>query len=105
MTWTSAAWLRVALEGESLQMTIADNGRGMPPHATAAGGGQGLAGIRHRVTALGGTFMIRPWDHGGTQLVIRVPMSRVIGTVPEGPHYGSDTSPQPQSPSRLAQRN
>lgn len=97
----SAAWLRVAVEGEMLQMTIADNGRGMPAQAAAAGG-QGLAGIRHRVTALGGTLLIRPWDHAGTELVIRIPMSRVIASALESTQFNGEPSAQPLN--RLAPR-
>jgi signal transduction histidine kinase len=90
----SAAWLSVAVEGETLHMTIADNGRGMPAQA-AAGSGQGLAGIRHRVTALGGTVLIRPWDHAGTELVIRVPMARVTSPVTEAPPFNGEPPAQP----------
>ena len=82
-------------------MTIADNGRGMPAQAAAAGG-QGLAGIRHRVTALGGTLLIRPWDHSGTELVIRIPMSRVIASALESMQFNGEPSAQPLN--RLAPR-
>ncbi|HEU4530193.1 MAG TPA: histidine kinase, partial [Steroidobacteraceae bacterium] len=97
----SAAWLRVAVEGAMLQMTIADNGRGMPAQAAAAGG-QGLAGIRHRVTALGGTLLIRPWDHAGTELVIRVPIARVIASALDSTAFNDEASVQPLN--RLAPR-
>jgi len=86
----SAAWLQIAvLEGE-LRMLIADNGRGIAAHASA-GGGQGLASMRHRIMALGGHLTIRPRDHGGTEVAVRVPLSRVLAEAAseEGPRAAS----------------
>lgn len=75
----SAAWLEVEVEREELQVLVADNGRGMAAHAQT-GGGQGLAGMRHRVMALGGTIEIRPRAAGGTEIVVRVPLTRILAS-------------------------
>lgn len=86
----SAAWLKVEIQGADLMMVIADNGRGIPSHA-GTGGGQGLASMRHRITALGGELQIRPWPQGGTEVVVRVPLARVLAepAVDEGAAAGS----------------
>ena len=81
-------------------MHVADNGRGMPAHASA-GGGQGLAGMRHRVAALGGQLQIRPCDHGGTEIAVRLPLARVLA---ESAEQGGDqqlAAARPASASQL----
>ena len=80
-------------------MSVSDNGRGMPQQAVA-GGHHGLAGMRHRVAALGGDLTIRPHERGGTQIVVRVPLRRVLAElVEEGGdvgHAAARASPVPQ---------
>jgi two-component system NarL family sensor kinase len=56
-----------------LELSISDDGRGMPPadhHAVA--NGVGLQGMRHRIERLGGHFAVRRLKHG-TKLVASVP--------------------------------
>lgn len=73
----SSAWLSVEVGAEELTLRVADNGQGMPQRALT-GTGQGLAGMRHRVDALGGKLEISPRADGGTQIVVRVPLARIL---------------------------
>jgi signal transduction histidine kinase len=60
-----------------LQLTISDNGTGMPPAKDiAARGGVGVAGMRFRVEQFGGEFRIAS-GKGGTTIVAKVPLARV----------------------------
>jgi signal transduction histidine kinase len=59
--------------------SVCDNGIGF--EAVAAAGhvgrpGLGLAGIRERVTALGGTVRLGPNEGGGTNLTVEIPLER-----------------------------
>jgi len=84
----STAWLSVEVDGDVLKMRVADNGRGIAQQASS-GGGHGLSGMRHRITALGGELLIRPSEHGGTELLVSVPLKRVLAE--PTPEDGGDT--------------
>jgi signal transduction histidine kinase/uncharacterized protein YhfF len=63
--------LDVEQDARSLRITVADDGRGgASPH-----GGTGLAGLRNRVEALGGTLEIVSPAGEGTRLVATVPFA------------------------------
>ncbi|MCK9796171.1 sensor histidine kinase, partial [Isoptericola sp. 4D.3] len=56
--------------GGELRIEVVDDGRGLPPgHAE----GLGLAGMRDRVSAVGGTLDVAPGEHGGTRGEVHVP--------------------------------
>ncbi|MEL7975494.1 sensor histidine kinase [Isoptericola sp. F-RaC21] len=55
-----------------VRLEVVDDGRGLPPgHAD----GLGLAGMRERVSAVGGTLAVAPGEHGGTRVEVHVPTS------------------------------
>jgi signal transduction histidine kinase len=61
-----------------LRLTITDDGRGLPPHA--AGGADplsqlGLAGMRERITALGGRTSIGPANPRGVIVSVELPIA------------------------------
>jgi signal transduction histidine kinase len=89
----SAAWLDVEVLEHELQIRVADNGRGMTAQAQIRGG-QGLTSMRHRVTALGGSIEIRPRTAGGTEVLVRVPLARILasGAAPEESTDGAPAS-------------
>ncbi|MGW7165622.1 sensor histidine kinase [Streptomyces sp. NPDC054884] len=61
----SAVTVRLGLDGERLDVTVVDDGRGGAPlPAEAHGGGFGLVGLRERVTALGGDLSTGPLPSG-----------------------------------------
>ena len=59
----------LSLRDEAVTLTLADNGRG------GGAEGSGLAGIRERIEALGGSFSRRTEDQG-TAIAVRLPMDR-----------------------------
>ncbi len=67
--------LSVRLDDERLTMVISDNGRGIEGRS---GGGQGMAGMRHRVHALGGKITIGPREEGGTEVNVQVPLHAIV---------------------------
>jgi signal transduction histidine kinase len=73
----SSARLAVEVGPDELVLRVEDNGQGMASRA-ASGGGQGLAGMRHRADALGGKLEIGPRADGGTQVVVRVPLAGIL---------------------------
>ena len=65
------AHVDVHRDGEAIVVTVADDGpRGRWP--AQPGAGHGIAGLRERVTALGGTLVAGPCG-GGFQLAARIP--------------------------------
>lgn len=64
------ARIEFAREAKTVQLCIADNGRG-GAHAD----GNGLAGMRDRVRALGGTLSVDSPRGGGTRLLVRLPLA------------------------------
>lgn len=74
--------IRLEEVGGHLRLTVADNGHGLPPGADLAAyeraGHLGLAGMRERISALGGTVRVRGDD--GVAVVVEVPIKRERGT-------------------------
>lgn len=76
----SAADVLIRQDVEQVILEIKDNGRGIPEellrhfHATGAGTGVGIAGIRERVRELGGTLTLES-DRGGTLVRVTVPLA------------------------------
>jgi two-component system sensor histidine kinase UhpB len=72
---TSVA-VRLALEADSLSLRISDDGRGPPGRdfETIAAGRLGLAGMRERALALGGTVDLSSGEESGTVLTVNVPV-------------------------------
>lgn len=66
--------VRLYTEGERLHLSVADDGSGFDPERVPRGGrtGQGLANMRQRAQALGGSLVLAPRPGGGT--VVRVDM-------------------------------
>jgi signal transduction histidine kinase len=58
--------------GETLALSITDNGRGIPSEQHA---GVGLNSMRERAEELGGTFAVTPTVDGGTRILVRLPLS------------------------------
>lgn len=69
------AWIVLRHGDEGIDLEVHDAGSGIPEGFRIEGNSRhsGLAGIRERVTALGGRVDIGPRPGGGTRLVLRVP--------------------------------
>jgi len=67
------AWLRLTTRGEVVRLEIADDGRGLAPDANIARGHHGLANMRTRAEAMGGTFEIQSGPDTGTRIIVVIP--------------------------------
>jgi signal transduction histidine kinase len=69
------ARVHVMYEPDSVQLEVTDDGAGAAA-TNGAGGGQGLIGMRERVTLYGGVFEARPRAEGGFLVRARLPLGR-----------------------------
>jgi signal transduction histidine kinase len=67
------ATVNVRREGGMLAVEVSDDGRGVPD--SGASEGHGIAGMRERVAALGGSFDAGPSPDGGFSVTARLPFS------------------------------
>lgn len=66
----------VRQEADRIELAVADNGQGIPHDSTRGGSaraGTGLAGLRERVTLMGGSFRLTSAPSGGTSLQATLP--------------------------------
>lgn len=73
------ALVEARLRDGTLELRIADDGRGASPDTGAAGGGRGLAGMAERAGLLGGSFAAGPRDsraRGGGGFEVRATLPR-----------------------------
>jgi two-component system sensor histidine kinase DevS len=77
----------LAKHGDELILCVEDNGRGFDPLKVAGpdsfGRHQGLANMRDRAVALGGTFAVERPDGPGARIIVRIPAPPGVG--PERP--------------------
>jgi signal transduction histidine kinase len=86
----------IDVAGDDLLLVVGDDGRGIKPEQAALGWqAHGLAGMRHRLFALGGTLEVAPAKDGGTEVRARVPRAAGLGPqrgVPASPAAGGSAS-------------
>lgn len=63
-----------AAHGEALSIEVRDDGAGFDPGTRAARGRLGIAGMRHRVEALGGTLEVDSIRDAGTRVIALLPL-------------------------------
>jgi signal transduction histidine kinase len=82
----SVTEVRLRREGDLLVVVVADDGTGASGAAFADGSGSGLAGMRERATALGGTFSAGRREGGGFEVHAALPLTDEVrpGTPSEG---------------------
>lgn len=73
--------MRVQAVGGELLLDVTDNGPGLSPRA---GGGRGIAGMRHRAEALHGSIDWEPGTQGGTKVILRFPLPAAPHSAPAG---------------------
>ncbi|WP_009958931.1 PAS domain S-box protein [Verrucomicrobium spinosum] len=66
--------IQLTQQGGMLQLTIRDNGIGIPDHSPRKGTGMGLYTMGHRAKMLGGELHVGPDVYGGTVVQCDVPM-------------------------------
>jgi signal transduction histidine kinase len=70
----SAVRVSFRRERDSLVLVIADDGRGIAASPSGSTG-LGLANMRRRAVAIGGTLDVGPGSSGGTEVRLRIPVS------------------------------
>jgi signal transduction histidine kinase len=73
----TSARVRLRYDPDAIVVQVQDDGRGTGDGE--AGGGHGVAGMRERAAALGGTLEAGPAPGGGFRVVGRLPTRRVSG--------------------------
>lgn len=75
-----SAWITLRTEGDRLELEVRDDGSGIPAGFRIEGNSRhsGLAGIRERVTTLGGGVDVRPAEEGGSELAVWVPWTKEL---------------------------
>lgn len=68
--------VRVAVEGECVEVTVVDNGRTRPSGPSSPGAGRGLVGMRERARLVGGSLRAGPLPGGGFEVAARLPVER-----------------------------
>jgi signal transduction histidine kinase len=79
-------------DDEGVSLIIADDGVGLPESASRDRLSHGIAGMRQRVRALAGEFMIHGEAHRGTQIEVRIPLSRDATRESESPAAPPDAA-------------
>jgi signal transduction histidine kinase len=71
----TAADLCVEIQGDTFVLCVSDNGKGISINGLQAITSHGLASMKHRIVALGGTWDIKAPSTGGTVMTARIPMA------------------------------
>jgi signal transduction histidine kinase len=75
-----SADLTVQIGDQMLVLRITDDGKGIPLSRLKTATSHGLAAMRHRIAALGGTWEVGSRASGGTFITARIPMRRMLRT-------------------------
>jgi signal transduction histidine kinase len=77
-----SADLSIDMEGDHFVLRISDDGKGIPPNRIQTNTSHGLASMRHRIAALGGSWEVRSPSTGGTVVIALIPMPRMLSAEP-----------------------
>ena len=77
-----SAGLAVAMDGATFVMRVSDDGKGIPPNRLQTDTSHGLASMRHRIAALGGSWEVISPSTGGTIVTALIPLPRMLSTGP-----------------------
>src|SRR5882724_5772989 len=77
-----SADLVIGMDRETFFLRVSDDGKGIPPNRLQTITSHGLASMRHRITALGGSWEVRSPSTGGTIVTAVIPLPRMLVTEP-----------------------
>lgn len=77
-----SANLFIGIEGGTFVLRVSDDGKGIPPHRLQTTTSHGLASMRHRINALGGSWEMKSPPSGGTMVTAVIPLSRMLPAEP-----------------------
>ena len=77
-----SADLVIGIESGVFLLRVSDDGKGIPPDRLQTITSHGLASMRHRITALGGSWEVRSPGSGGTIVTAQIPLSRMLSAEP-----------------------
>ena len=77
-----SADLVIGIESDVFVLRVSDDGKGIPPNRLQTITSHGLASMRHRITALGGSWEVRSPGSGGTIVTAQIPLSRMLSAEP-----------------------
>jgi signal transduction histidine kinase len=63
-------------------LRVSDDGKGIPPNRLQTITSHGLASMRHRINALGGSWEVRSPGSGGTIMTAQIPLTRMLSAEP-----------------------
>ncbi len=75
-----SADLAIGIEGNTFILRVSDDGKGIPPHRLQTSTSHGLASMRHRIAALGGSWNVRSPTTGGTIVTASIPLPKMLLT-------------------------
>jgi signal transduction histidine kinase len=73
-----SANLVIGIEGDEFVLRVSDDGKGIPVNRLQTNTSHGLASMRHRIAALGGTWEVRSPSTGGTVVIAMIPLPRML---------------------------
>ena len=77
-----SADLAIGIEGDTLFLRVSDDGKGISANRHPTQTSHGLASMRHRIAALGGTWDVRSPNTGGTVVTALIPLPRMLVVEP-----------------------
>jgi signal transduction histidine kinase len=77
-----SANLFIGIEGNAFTLRVSDDGKGIPASRLQTNTSHGLASMRHRIAALGGTWDVRSPSTGGTIVTAVIPLARMLMSEP-----------------------
>jgi len=75
-----SADLVIGIESDVFLLRVSDDGKGIPPNRLQTITSHGLASMRHRINALGGSWEVRSPSSGGTIMTAQIPLSRMLSS-------------------------
>src|SRR5450631_961149 len=77
-----SADLAIAIQGDTFVLRITDDGKGILPPRRPTMPSHGLASMRHRIAALGGSWEVSTPPAGGTIVTARIPLRSMLLSEP-----------------------